>query len=133
MGEYLVDVPTHIKDPAAYFNRVVQHWHMTTMGQQCKAIDIDLYGWCEFNHYGYCAQPLYVIESSFVYKPTTVVRKLADRLGVPGLLIEHDDTSVTRWHIVHPEPVGRDREVDSLAAYLVMVREAHWRVMHRRR
>jgi len=60
-------------------------WHRTRFGDDAKAIDIDLVGYCAG-----CRAPLYAIEATRQeLKSTEVLTGVADRLGCPAFLVRY--------------------------------------------
>src|SRR3954471_4373732 len=62
-------------------------WHRThpLLGADATAIDLDLIGYC-----GICLAPHYVVEATRSQdKSTSVLAAVADRLGVPGILVRY--------------------------------------------
>lgn len=93
-------MPLNIVNQTLYADRTVQNWHRTIFPTNFDAIDVDLLGYC---HLATCRQTLYLIESTTnPNKPLTVITKLAERAGVVGLMIQHDQNVIVRGKIVHP-------------------------------
>lgn len=121
-------MPLQIVNQALYADRTVQNWHRTIFPPDFDAIDVDLLGYC---HRGSCRQTLYLIESTTnPNKPLTVITKLAERAGVVGLMIQHDQNVILRGRVVHPDRIELPDEFSVFEA-IRDIRASHERQQHR--
>ena len=92
-------MPLHIQNQALYADRTVQDWHRRVMSYDSDAIDVDLMGVCPVK---WCRDPLYVIEATTnPDKPATILRKLALKAGMVGIVVYHDTEAITGHKVVH--------------------------------
>lgn len=118
-------MPDEILNPDLYQDRTVQDWHRERFPRQAWAIDLDLMGACHI-----CREPLYLIEATTnPNKPTTILKKLAKRADVPGLVIFHDTTAVRSARMVHPR-VNAYPDEGAVHGLLVAIRTYHFAHHH---
>lgn len=128
-------MPLQVVNRELYADRTVQDWHRSALPRDHDAIDLDLMGVC---HRGYCRDPLYLIEATTnPDKPATILRRLAERCGVFGIVVQHDTETLTGIRVVFNPYDGKTREIasedvsEALRGLLVAIREDHDREAHR--
>lgn len=99
------------------------------MPHQATAIDIDLLGAC---HVKSCSAPLYLIESTTnPNKTTDIIAAIAQRAGVPALLIVHDCNDAPLYLAwVWPRSSGHVTGADNVANVLLKMRQQHYTAHH---
>ena len=128
-------MPLEIVNRELYADRTVQDWHRYSLPSDHDAIDLDLMGVC---HRGYCRDPLYFIEATTnPDKPATILRRLAERTGVFGIVAVHDTETITGLRVVFNPYDGKTREIasedvsEALRGLLVAIRDDHDGEAHR--
>ena len=92
-------MPLQIQNQALYADRTVQDWHRRVMSYDSDAIDVDLMGVCAVK---WCRDPLYVIEATTnPDKPASILRKLAMKAGMVGIVVYHDTEEITGFKAIH--------------------------------
>lgn len=118
-------MPDEILNPDLYQDRTVQDWHRVRFPRQAWAIDLDLMGACHI-----CREPLYLIEATTnPNKPTTILRALAKRADIPGLVIFHDTEQVRSARLVYPKTNVYGDEI-TVHGLLVAIRTYHFAQEH---
>jgi hypothetical protein len=113
--------PLEIQNPSLYHDRTTQDWHRRTLPKRHTAIDIDLFGYCDF-----CYDPLYVIESTTnPTKPVGVIFRMSRRLQVPAFRVLHNTEHVVWAQQVQPRSIVRHNPQD-FAALLHQIRRVHY-------
>jgi hypothetical protein len=103
-------MPMLIQNQRLYEDRTVQMWHRHKLPRDYGAIDIDLMGYCA---YGLCRDPLYLIESTTnPNKPITVLRRLAERAHVFGLIVQHSEGVIIGGRLVYPQVKALDSDTE---------------------
>lgn len=109
-----------IQNIELYHDRTVQDWHRYTFPPAHKALDLDLFGFCQF-----CRETVYMVESTTnPNKATSVLRALAARASVPAAVVLHSDGEVTSGWVIHP---AYAKLADGQAVYEQLV---SWRYEH---
>lgn len=130
----------HVRDPLVYNDRTVQQWHAMELPGSFGAIDVDLFGYCGNRGSPCYYWPMYVIEAAKCIrvangykpasKPTGVVEEAARRLGVPVLLVLHEDFEIRFWRQEFPKRTPYSSDVAALAERIRLIRAAHAAVLH---
>lgn len=82
-----------------YHDRTVQDWHRNALPSSWMAIDVDLMGVCPV-----CKIPLYAIEATTnPNKPVTILRQLAVKADMAGIVAMHDTHGITGFRVVHDQ------------------------------
>lgn len=90
-------MPLEIGNHALYHDRTVQDWHRNMLPPSFMAIDLDLMGVCPT-----CKNPLYGIEATTnPNKPVTILRQLARKADMAGIVAMHDTHGITGFRVVH--------------------------------
>jgi hypothetical protein len=91
-------MPLNIVNADLYADRTVQDWHRVTMPHDADAIDVDLMGVCPVK---WCRDPVYVIEATTnPNKPATILRRLAEKAGMVGIVVYHNTETITGHKVV---------------------------------
>ena len=127
-------MPLQIMNEKLYHDRTVQDWHRRVLPPDADAIDIDLFGMCRRS---YCRDPLYFIEATTnPNKPTTILRRLAEKADAYGIVAEHDTDGITGFRVVFDPTKGKTPEIacerpgDALAVLLLWIRKFHAETTH---
>lgn len=112
-------------------------WHRS-LPNRCSALDIDLVEYC-----GICSAPLALIETTagVGFKPTTVLRALAARAGLPAYLVQvHIDEAAQigspgrilscRLEQVYPSRSVLANELANVADLITALHDDHARSRH---
>lgn len=92
-------MPLTIGNHALYHDRTVQDWHRDTLPSSFMAIDLDLMGVCPR-----CKDPLYGIEATTnPNKPVTILRQLAVKADMAGIVAMHDTETITGFRVVRDQ------------------------------
>ena len=127
-------MPLNIVNQELYADRTVQDWHRRVMSYDSDAIDVDLMGVCPVK---WCRDPLYVIEATTnPNKPATILRKLAEKATMAGIVVYHDTETITGHKVVY-DPYslkvsenGSQDPGDALQYRLAVIRAFHDVTVH---
>lgn len=120
-------MPLNIGNHTLYHDRTVQDWHRDTLPSSFMAIDLDLMGVCPR-----CKDPLYGIEATTnPNKPVTILRQLARKADMAGIVAMHDTHGITGFRVVHDQSAAKwptnplETPEMQLSGYIHQLRHQH--------